>query len=41
MSQGRVDYENVFIKTFPINEEIPEKYTFNFNSKWVSNDSPY
>jgi hypothetical protein len=40
MSKVRVDYKDVFIKTFVVNEEIPEKYTFNFHSKWVANDSP-
>jgi hypothetical protein len=40
MSKVRVDYEDVIIKTFTVNEEISEKYTFNFDSKWVANDSP-
>jgi hypothetical protein len=40
MSKVRVDYEDIFIKTFTRTEEIPEKYTFNFNSKWVENNSP-
>jgi hypothetical protein len=39
MSKVRVDYENVFIKTFTAKEEIPDKYIFNFNSEWVANDS--
>jgi hypothetical protein len=40
MSKVRDEYEDVFIKNFTINEEIPEKYTFKFNSKWVENNSP-
>jgi hypothetical protein len=40
MSKVRVDYEDVFIKTFTRTEKTPEKYSFNFNSEWVKNNSP-
>jgi hypothetical protein len=40
MSKVRVDFEDVFIQNIGSFEEIPEIYHFNFNSKWIENNSP-
>jgi hypothetical protein len=40
MSKVRVDHEDVFIRNIESNEAIPEKYHFDFNSSWISNNSP-
>jgi hypothetical protein len=39
MSKVRVDHEDVFIQNIGSYEEIPERYHFDFNSNWVSNNS--